>query len=106
MEGSLTLFGDKGTVKIGGQYLNELEYFDVADMIEKLDGGYLPYTPPVNLLRGFRVAIDMIFEEGLENIWKRHYRLAEGTRRAITEGWGLNLCAKEEKIFLLWLKPS
>ena len=32
MEGSLTLFGDKGTVKIGGQYLNELEYFDVADM--------------------------------------------------------------------------
>ena len=47
-------------------------YFDVADMIEKLDGGYLPYTPPVNLLRGFRVAIDMIFEEGLENIWKRH----------------------------------
>ena len=72
-------------------------YFDVADMIEKLDGGYLPYTPPVNLLRGFRVAIDMIFEEGLENIWKRHYRLAEGTRRAITEGWGLNLCAKEEK---------
>ena len=72
-------------------------YFDVADMIEKLDGGYLPYTPPVNLLRGFRVAIDMIFDEGLENIWKRHHRLAEGTRRAITEGWGLNLCAKEEK---------
>mgnify|MGYP006081289185 CR=1 FL=1 len=32
MEGSLTMFGDKGTVKIGGQYLNELEYFDVADM--------------------------------------------------------------------------
>ena len=72
-------------------------YFDVVDMIEKIDGGYLPYTPPVNLLRGFRVAIDMIFEEGLENIWKRHHRLAEGTRKAITEGWGLNLCAKEEK---------
>ena len=32
MEGSLTLFGDKGTIKIGGQYLNELEYFDVCDM--------------------------------------------------------------------------
>jgi hypothetical protein len=32
MEGSLTLFGDKGTVKIGGQYLNELEYFDVENM--------------------------------------------------------------------------
>ena len=66
-------------------------------MIAKTDSGYLPYTPPVNLLRGFRVALDMIFDEGLENIWKRHHRLAEGTRRAITEGWGLNLCAKEEK---------
>ena len=32
MEGSLTLFGEKGTIKIGGQYLNELEYFDVCDM--------------------------------------------------------------------------
>jgi alanine-glyoxylate transaminase/serine-glyoxylate transaminase/serine-pyruvate transaminase len=72
-------------------------YFDVSDMIEKLDGGYLPYTPPVNLLRGFRVAIDMILDEGLENVWKRHHRLAEGTRKAVTEGWGLNLCAKEEK---------
>jgi len=69
-------------------------YFDVSDMIEKLDGGYLPYTPPVNLLRGFRVAIDMILEEGLENVWKRHHRLAEGTRKAVTEGWGLKLCAK------------
>ncbi|MEC7832745.1 MAG: aminotransferase class V-fold PLP-dependent enzyme [Pseudomonadota bacterium] len=72
-------------------------YFDVADMIEKTSGGFLPYTPPINLLRGFRVALDLIFEEGLENIWKRHHRLAEGTRRAIIDGWGLNLCAKEEK---------
>ena len=72
-------------------------YFDVVDMMAKLDGGYLPYTPPVNLLRGFRVAIDLILKEGIENIWKRHHRLAEGTRQAITNGWGLNLCAKEEK---------
>ena len=72
-------------------------YFDVADMIEKTSGGFLPYTPPINLLRGFRVALDMIFEEGLENIWKRHHRLAEGTRKAIIDGWGLELCAKEEK---------
>ena len=43
-------------------------YFDVADMIEKLDGGYLPYTPPVNLLRGFRVAIDMILDLSLIHI--------------------------------------
>ncbi|MEC9206229.1 MAG: aminotransferase class V-fold PLP-dependent enzyme [Pseudomonadota bacterium] len=72
-------------------------YFDVADMIEKTSSGFLPYTPPINLLRGFRVALDLIFEEGLENIWQRHFRLAEGTRRAIIDGWGLDLCAKEEK---------
>ena len=72
-------------------------YFDVQDMIAKLETGFTPYTPPVNLLRGMRVALDMLLEEGLENVWKRHHRLAEGTRRAILDGWGMKLCAKEEK---------
>ena len=72
-------------------------YFDVQDMIAKLETGYTPYTPPVNLLRGMRVAIDMLLDEGLENVWKRHHRLAEGTRRAILDGWGMKLCAKEPK---------
>ena len=72
-------------------------YFDVQDMIAKLETGYTPYTPPVNLLRGMRVALDMLLAEGLENVWKRHYRLAEGTRRAILDGWGMKLCAKEPK---------
>ena len=72
-------------------------YFDVQDMIAKLETGYTPYTPPVNLLRGMRVALDMLLEEGLENVWKRHHRLAEGTRRAILDGWGMKLCAKEPK---------
>ena len=66
-------------------------------MLAKLETGYTPYTPPVNLLRGMRVAIDMLLDEGLENVWKRHHRLAEGTRRAILDGWGMKLCAKEPK---------
>jgi predicted dehydrogenase len=33
MEGSLTIFGEKGTVKIGGQYLNELEYQNIQDYV-------------------------------------------------------------------------
>ena len=37
----------------------------------------------------------MIFEEGLENVFQRHHRIAEGVRRAITEGWELKLCAKD-----------
>jgi alanine-glyoxylate transaminase/serine-glyoxylate transaminase/serine-pyruvate transaminase len=43
-------------------------YFDVQDMLAKLETGYTPYTPPVNLLRGMRVAIDML----LEDVWKMY----------------------------------
>jgi UDP-N-acetyl-2-amino-2-deoxyglucuronate dehydrogenase len=43
MEGSLTLFGEKGTVKIGGQYLNELEYQSIEGYtIENLPEGNKP----------------------------------------------------------------
>lgn len=38
----------------------------------------------------------MLFEEGLENVFKRHHRIAEGVRNAVIEGWGLKLCAKEK----------
>jgi alanine-glyoxylate transaminase/serine-glyoxylate transaminase/serine-pyruvate transaminase len=49
------------------------------------------------LLRGLREALNILFEEGLENVFKRHYRLAEGVRQAAKKGWGLKLCAKESK---------
>jgi hypothetical protein len=43
MEGSLTMFGEKGTVKIGGQYLNEIEYFSINGFDEiKIDKGNKP----------------------------------------------------------------
>ena len=38
----------------------------------------------------------MIFDEGLENVFKRHHRIAEGVRRAVLEGWELKLCAKDQ----------
>ena len=68
-------------------------YFDYDDMIKTNKDGYFPYTPAVTLLHGLRASIDMLEEEGLENVFARHNRLAEGVRRAI-EAWGLNLCAK------------
>ena len=71
-------------------------YFSFEDMIRTNDTGYFPYTPPTQLLRGLRTALDMIAEEGLENIFARHHRLAEGVRRAVS-AWGLKLCAKEPK---------
>jgi alanine-glyoxylate transaminase / serine-glyoxylate transaminase / serine-pyruvate transaminase len=72
-------------------------YFDLADMIKANATGYFPYTPPLPMLYGLRESLDIIEEEGLENIFFRHHYLAEGVRAAITEGWKLKLCAKEPK---------
>jgi alanine-glyoxylate transaminase/serine-glyoxylate transaminase/serine-pyruvate transaminase len=49
------------------------------------------------MLYGLRESLNIIFEEGLENIIFRHHYLAEGVRAAIMKGWGLKLCAKEPK---------
>ncbi len=68
-------------------------YFDFADMLRANRDGYFPYTPPLTMLRGLRTAIDLLFEEGLGNVFARHRYLAEGVRRAVA-AWGLSLCAK------------
>jgi alanine-glyoxylate transaminase / serine-glyoxylate transaminase / serine-pyruvate transaminase len=72
-------------------------YFDIADMVRANATGYFPYTPSIPLLHGLREALAMIFEEGLENIFARHTYLANGVRAAVTQGWGLKLCAKDPK---------
>jgi alanine-glyoxylate transaminase/serine-glyoxylate transaminase/serine-pyruvate transaminase len=72
-------------------------FFDFEDMIKANATGYFPYTPSLPMLRGLRVALDRLFAEGLENVFARHHHLAEGTRRAVREGWKLNVCAKEKK---------
>ena len=70
-------------------------YFDLADMISANATGYFPYTPALPMLYGLRESLDLIFEEGLDLIFGRHHYLAEGVRAAITEGWGLALCARD-----------
>jgi alanine-glyoxylate transaminase/serine-glyoxylate transaminase/serine-pyruvate transaminase len=72
-------------------------YFDLADMIKANATGYFPYTPALPMLYGLREALNIIEEEGLENIFHRHHYLAEGVRAAVTEGWKLKLCAKAPK---------
>jgi alanine-glyoxylate transaminase / serine-glyoxylate transaminase / serine-pyruvate transaminase len=71
-------------------------YFSFEDMIRTNDTGYFPYTPATQLLRGLRASLDLIAEEGLENIFARHHRLGEGVRKAV-DAWGLKLCAKAPK---------
>lgn len=61
-------------------------------MLSNNKNGYFPYTPATNLLYGLDVALDLLLEEGLENVIARHSRLAEATRRAVA-AWGLeNVC--------------
>ncbi|MEO1693758.1 MAG: aminotransferase class V-fold PLP-dependent enzyme [Pseudomonadota bacterium] len=67
-------------------------YLDYEVMLAANAQGGFPYTPATTLLRGLRASVDMLVEEGLENVFARHHRLAEGVRRAVT-GWGLSLCA-------------
>ena len=71
-------------------------YFDFNDMRKNNATGYFPYTPALSLLYGLRESLDMIFEEGLDTIFARHHRLAEGTRAAV-KAWGLELCAREPR---------
>ena len=62
-------------------------------MLTSNQGGFFPYTPATNLLYGLVEALDMLFAEGLDNVFARHDRHAEATRRAV-RAWGLEiLCA-------------
>lgn len=68
-------------------------FLDLKDQLASNKDGYTPYTPSIPMLYGLRKALDLLLGEGLENVYARHYRLAEGTRKAIA-AWGLELCAK------------
>jgi alanine-glyoxylate transaminase / serine-glyoxylate transaminase / serine-pyruvate transaminase len=71
-------------------------FFDFGDMRKANATGYFPYTPSLPMLYGLRESLDMLLEEGLENVFARHHRLAEGTRQAV-KAWGLELCARAPK---------
>ena len=68
-------------------------YWDWQEMLANNKNGFFPYTPATNLLYGLHEAINMLLEEGLEQVFARHDRHAEATRRAV-RAWGLELlCA-------------
>ena len=72
-------------------------YWSWRDALPSNETGFFPYTPPTNLLYGLKEALAMMEEEGAENIYARHARLAEATRRAVAV-WGVeNFCAIPEK---------
>jgi alanine-glyoxylate transaminase/serine-glyoxylate transaminase/serine-pyruvate transaminase len=70
-------------------------YWSWDEMLGPNKNGFFPYTPATNLLYGLREAIAMLEEEGLDNVFKRHDRHAEATRRAV-HAWGLEILCKNE----------
>ncbi len=69
-------------------------FWDWGPMLKANATGYFPYTPATNLLYGLDAACDMLLEAGLENVFARHDRHAEATRRAV-RAWGLEVqCAE------------
>lgn len=63
-------------------------FFAWDDMLAMNKVGFFPYTPGTQMLHGLNVGIEMLHEEGLDNVFARHNRLAEATRRAV-KAWGL-----------------
>ena len=71
-------------------------YWDWEEMLGPNAKGFFPYTPATNLLYGLAEAIDMLHEEGLENVFGRHQRHGQATRRAV-QGWGLEVLCQEPR---------
>ena len=71
-------------------------FFAWDDMLAMNKIGFFPYTPATQMLHGLVVGVEMLHEEGLDNVFARHERLAEATRRAVS-AWGLENLNKNAK---------
>ena len=73
-------------------------FFDLGDMAKGYASNAFPYTPPVGLMNGLKLSLQMLEEEGLESVFARHARIATGVRKAV-EAWGLQLCAASPDLY-------
>jgi alanine-glyoxylate transaminase/serine-glyoxylate transaminase/serine-pyruvate transaminase len=73
-------------------------FWDWNEIVAMNQTGYWPYTPSTNLLYGLSEAIEMILDEGLDNVFARHQRLAAACRSAV-RGWGLDIQCADEAVY-------
>jgi len=73
-------------------------YWDWEEMLKPNEKGFFPYTPATNLLYALRESITMLLEEGLDEVFARHQRLAAAARAAVNH-WGLEVLCQEPKDF-------
>jgi len=92
---SFNAVGDKALAAAKSAKLPR-SFWSWDEMIANNKTGFFPYTPATNLLYALAEAIDMLHEEGLDNVFARHDRHAEATRRAV-RGWGLEVWCREPR---------
>lgn len=73
-------------------------YFDIKDMRNGYAINGYPYTPPVGMINGLKLASEMLLAEGLENVFSRHARIAQGVRKAVA-AWGMPLFAQSPELY-------
>lgn len=73
-------------------------FFDIKDMQKGYDNNAFPYTPPVGLMNGLKLSLEMLQAEGIDNVIARHTRIATGVRLAVS-AWGLELCAASPDVY-------
>ncbi|MFW5641476.1 MAG: L-aspartate--glyoxylate aminotransferase BhcA [Roseicyclus sp.] len=73
-------------------------FYDIRDMARSYAKGGYPYTPAVGLLNGLKMSCDMILGEGLDAVFARHARIADGVRAAV-HAWGMELCARRPELW-------
>lgn len=88
---------DKALAAMAGAGLPRT-FFDFRDMLKSYAAGGYPYTPAVGLISGLATAIQMLEDEGLDAVYARHARLAEGVRRAVA-AWGMRPCAVSADLY-------
>jgi alanine-glyoxylate transaminase/serine-glyoxylate transaminase/serine-pyruvate transaminase len=81
-------------IDVGARGGSPRSFFDWRPILEDNAAGFFPYTPATLGLFGLREALDMLFEEGLDNVFARHHRLAGGVRAAVG-AWGLGILCEE-----------
>ncbi len=73
-------------------------FFDIRDMQKGYAANAFPYTPPVGLMNGLKTSLEMLLDEGIDNVIARHTRIATGVRLAV-KAWGLDLCAASPDVY-------
>jgi alanine-glyoxylate transaminase / serine-glyoxylate transaminase / serine-pyruvate transaminase len=94
---SFNAIGDKALAESKSSKLSK-SFWSWDDMLNLNKIGFFPYTPATQMLHGLAEAIAMLHEEGLENVFARHHRLAEATRTAV-RAWDLEIMCRDPKFY-------